>query len=153
MIAYKPTGFFLFFAWLYKQARRQDSVTEGAEINLGGTRSLFMRIRQGHGCTRNLSQSGSNEDIPVNSPDFVGRLPISRISPDHPISTKNLPISRFSLRFFEFKNETVYENLFNFVCEYLFFLKGKKYSSPLLRLIWYFSRVLIWKLMFVLAFT
>ena len=36
MIAYKPTGFFLFFALLYKQARRQDSVTEGAEINLGG---------------------------------------------------------------------------------------------------------------------
>ena len=33
----------------------------GAEINFGGTRSLFMWIRVGHGGTRNLSQSESNE--------------------------------------------------------------------------------------------
>ena len=44
------------------QARRQDSVTGGAEINLkGGTGSLFMCIREGHGGTRNLFQCGSNE--------------------------------------------------------------------------------------------
>ena len=41
--------------------------------------------------------------IPVNFPDFVGRLPILRISPDHPILTKNLPISRFSSRAFALK--------------------------------------------------
>ena len=53
--------------------------------------------------------------IPVNSPDFVGRLPISRIFPDHPMSTKNIPISRFSSRFI------------NFVGESFFFLK--EYTS------------------------
>ena len=34
----------------------------------------------------------------------VNSISISSISPDHPISTKNLPISRFSSKFFEFKN-------------------------------------------------
>ena len=44
------------------QARRQNSVTGGAEINFGGARAVyFVRIREGHGGTRNLSQSGSIE--------------------------------------------------------------------------------------------
>ena len=48
--------------------------------------------------------------------------------PDHPISTKNLPISRFRSRFYQFKDKH-FEKLFNFVCQYLLFLKGKEYSS------------------------
>ena len=44
------------------QARRQDSVTGGAEINFGGARAVyFVWIREEHGGTRNLSQSGSSE--------------------------------------------------------------------------------------------
>ena len=45
------------FRCTFMQARRQDSVTGGgAEINFGGSRGLFMWIREGHGGTRNLSQ-------------------------------------------------------------------------------------------------
>ena len=44
------------------QARRQDSVTGGAEINFGRAREVyFVWIREGHWGTRNLSQSGSNK--------------------------------------------------------------------------------------------
>ena len=45
-----------------QQARRQDSVTGGAEIKFGGAREVyFVWIRKGHGGTRNLSLSGSKE--------------------------------------------------------------------------------------------
>ena len=46
------------------QARRQDSVTGGGAKNkfLGGTRSLFLWIRERHGGKRNLSQSGSGQN-------------------------------------------------------------------------------------------
>ena len=41
------------------QARRQDSVTGGAEINFGGAREVYLcEFERG---TRNLSQSESNE--------------------------------------------------------------------------------------------
>ena len=44
------------------QARRQDSVNGGAKINFGGVREVyFVWIREGHGGTSNLSQSGSSE--------------------------------------------------------------------------------------------
>ena len=60
-----------------------------------------------------LCQTRCIMSIPVNSPDFVGRLPISRISPDHPISTKNLLISQISSRFFELIS--FFEKLINFI--------------------------------------
>ena len=67
---------------------------------------------------------------PVNSPDFVGKFPISRISPDHPISTKNLPIAYHDLAqdFLNSKINQFFEKLINFVRE-PFFLKRKEYTS------------------------
>ena len=44
------------------QARHQDSVIGGAEINFGGAREhYFVWIREEHAGTTNLSRSGSNE--------------------------------------------------------------------------------------------
>ena len=59
--------------------------------------------------------------IPINSPDFVGRLPISRILLDHPFSTKNLLISRFSKRSCNLK--------INQFCSRIFFMGRKKIAG------------------------
>ena len=46
----------------YLQARRQNSVTGGAEINFGGAREVyFCEFERGTGARENLFQSGSNE--------------------------------------------------------------------------------------------
>ena len=73
----------------------------------------------------------ASKGIPVNSPDFVGRLPISGISPDHPISTRNLPMHYNDLAqdFLNLKIDQIFEKLINFVRESFFFLKGKEYIS------------------------
>ena len=68
--------------------------------------------------------------IPVNSPDFVGRLPISRISPDHPMITKNLPILDLAQDFLNLKINQFFKKINQSIApESFFFVKGKKYTS------------------------
>ena len=43
------------------QARRQNSVTGGAEINFGGHEKFIYVNSRGHGGTRGLLECGSNE--------------------------------------------------------------------------------------------
>ena len=57
------------------QARCQNSVTGGAEINFGGEREVyFVWIQKGHGGTRNLSLSGSKEQGVVRKFKGIFRL-------------------------------------------------------------------------------
>ena len=91
---------------------------------------------------------------------YLSTLPISsgdsRFRRFLPISRSQQKISRYhdlAQDFLNLKINQLFEKLFNFVCEYSFFWKGKNTLRALLPLIWYFSRVLIWKLMSDLAFT